>query len=52
MLEDFKFSISIKYGHLDGNTCIGVTYNGIVIATTNNNYYSLSWWVIVLVEMV
>lgn len=43
MLEDFKFSISIIYGHLDGNTCIGAASSGIAIATTNNNYYSLSW---------
>lgn len=42
MLEDFKFNISIKYGHLDGNTCIGAASNGIVIATTNNSYYSSS----------
>ena len=52
MSGDFKFSISIKYDHVDYNPCIGVASDGIVIATTSNNYYSLSWDVIVLVEMV
>lgn len=52
MLGDFKFSISTKYGYLDYNTCIGVASNGIVIDTHNNNYYLLSWYVVILFEMV
>lgn len=52
MLGDFKFSISTKYGYLYYNTCIGVASNGIVIDTHNNNYYLLSWYVVILFEMV
>lgn len=51
-LGGFIFSISIKYGHLDYNTCIGIASNGTVIATTNNNHYLLNWYVIILAEMV